>query len=207
MVLGRGFHNPRQDFASSFLFWGIMKVVLYARVSSQDQRTDTQLIPLRDYCGRMNYEITREYVDHGFSGKDNNRPAFEELLAEMRAGKVECVICYKLDRVGRSLKHLLNLFEEFKNRGVDFISISQNINTKTPEGRMFLKMLMILAEYERELIVARTMDGLARALRQGKRLGRPQGSKDKGQRTKSGYFLRYTKTKKPSPLKLEAFQA
>ncbi|MDD4910495.1 MAG: recombinase family protein [Candidatus Omnitrophica bacterium] len=182
-----------------------MKVGIYARVSSSDQRTDTQIIPLKDYCTRMNYQITREYVDHGFSGKDNNRPAFEELLGDIRAGKIDCVVCYKLDRVGRSLKHLLNLFEEFKNRGVHFISLSQNINTSTPEGRMFLKMLMVLAEYERELIVSRTMDGLARALRQGKRLGRPAGSKDKGQRTKSGYFLRYVKDKKSSPQKLGVF--
>lgn len=182
-----------------------MKVGIYARVSSQDQRTETQTIPLKDYCGRMNYEVHREYIDHGFSGKDNNRPAFEELLADIRSGKINCVICYKLDRVGRSLKHLLNLFEEFKNRGVHFISLSQNINTNTPEGRMFLKMLMVLSEFERELIVARTRDGLARALRQGKRLGRPAGSKDRGQRSKSGYFLRYTKTKKSSPQKLGVF--
>ncbi len=182
-----------------------MKVGIYARVSSQDQRTDTQLVPLKDYCCRMGYEVAREYVDHGFSGKDNNRPAFEELLADMRAGVIDCVVCYKLDRVGRSLKHLLNLFEEFKNRGVHFVSISQNINTHTPEGRMFLKMLMVLSEYERELIVSRTKDGLARALRQGKRLGRPAGSKDRGQRSRSGYFLRYTKTKKSSPQKMGVF--
>lgn len=170
-----------------------MKVGIYARVSSQDQRTDTQIIPLKDFCGRMNYEIKREYIDHGFSGKDNNRPAFEQLLADIRAGNIDCVVCYKLDRVGRSLKHLLNLFEEFKNRGVHFISLSQNINTNTPEGRMFLKMLMVLAEYERELIVSRTKDGLIRALKQGKSLGRPKGSKDKKRRRKSGYFNRWLK--------------
>jgi site-specific DNA recombinase len=153
----------------------------------------------------MNYEVRREYVDHGFSGKDNNRPAFEELLADMRAGKINCIVCYKLDRIGRSLKHLINLFEEFQNRRVNFISLSQNINTSTPEGRMFLRMLMVLAEFERELIVSRTRDGLARALRQGKRLGRPAGSKDRGQRTRAGYFLRYAKNKKPTPQKMDVF--
>ena len=111
----------------------------------------------------------------------------------MRAGRLESVICYKLDRIGRSLKHLLNLFEEFSNRNIGFVSLSQNIDTNTPEGRMFLKMLMVLAEYERELIVARTCDGLKRAVRQGKRLGRPYGSKDKKRRKRSGYLLRWSR--------------
>lgn len=177
-----------------------MKVALYARVSSSDQRTDTQIIPLQDYCKRMGYEIIEEYIDNGFSGKDDKRPAFEKLLSDMRNGRFESIICYKLDRIGRSLKHLLNLFEELGNRKIGFVSLSQNIDTNTPEGRMFLKMLMVLAEYERELIVARTKDGLSRALRQGKKLGRPKGQGDKRPRVRAGYYLRYMKTKKSSPL-------
>jgi len=172
---------------------GGMKVCIYARVSSSDQSTDTQLEALRDYCSRMEYEIVDEYIDNGYSGKDDRRPDFERLLADMRAGKLESIICYKLDRIGRSLKHLLNLFEEFTNRKIGFISLSQNIDTNTPEGRLFLKMLMVLAEYERELIVARTNDGLKRAVKQGKRLGRPNGSKDKKRRKKSGYLRRWGK--------------
>ena len=179
-----------------------MNVGVYARVSSSDQTTENQLIPLRDYCQRMKYFVVSEYVDNGFSGKDNKRPAFEGLLSDIREGKLDCVVCYKLDRIGRSLKHLLNLFEEFKNRNIQFVSLSQNINTTTAEGRMFLKMLMVLAEYERELIVARTMDGLARARKQGKKLGRPKGKRDRRPRSKSGYYLRYSKAKKPSPLKM-----
>ena len=171
------------------------KVAIYARVSNSDQIIETQLIPLREYCRRAGYEVIKEYIDHGFSGKDNKRPAFEQLLGDIRQGKVNCVVCYKLDRVGRSLKHLLNLFEEFSNRKVSFVSLSQNIDTNTAEGRMFLNMLMVLAEYERELIVARTLDGLERAKKQGKRLGRPAGKKDSRPRAKSGYYLRYTKNK------------
>ncbi len=176
-----------------------MKVGIYARVSTSDQIIETQLIPLREYCQRHKYEIHQEYIDQGFSGKDIKRPAFEELLHDMRQGKLQAVICYKLDRVGRSLKHLINLFEEFTNRGIGFVSLSQNIDTNTPEGRMFLKMLMVLAEYERELIVSRTMDGLSRALKQGKKLGRPKGKGDSKPRSKSGYYLRYAKHKKSSP--------
>ena len=169
-----------------------MKVGIYARVSNPDQKIDTQLLNLRDYCRRMDYEIVNEYVDDGFSGKSDKRPAFECLLADMRANKLDCIVCYKLDRIGRSLKHLLNLFEEFNNRKVGFVSLSQNIDTNTPEGRMFLRMLMVLAEYERELIVSRTKDGLKRAVKQGKTLGRPKGSKDKKRRRKSGYLRRWS---------------
>jgi len=75
-------------------------------------------------------------------------------------------------------------------------SLSQNIDTTTPEGRMFLKMLMVLAEYEREIIVSRTYDGLARARKQGKKLGRPKGSKDRRPRPKSGYHLRWARNGK-----------
>ena len=167
------------------------QVALYARVSSNDQNVATQLLPLRDYCQRMGYGVVGEYTDVGFSGKTDSRPAFERLLADMRAGKFAVVICAKLDRIGRSVKHLLNLFEEFSHRKVGFISLSQNIDTTTPEGRMFLKMLMVLAEYERELIVSRTEEGLRRAVRQGKRLGRPPGRKDAQPRKRSGYWLRY----------------
>ena len=84
------------------------KVGVYARISSNDQNVDTQLLPLRDYCHNMGYEIMNEYVDNGFSGKDNRRPQFEQLLMDIRANRLDCIVCYKLDRIGRSLKHLLN---------------------------------------------------------------------------------------------------
>jgi len=168
------------------------KVALYVRVSMADQNIETQKMALEDYCKRMNYEITDNYQDNGFSGKNDNRPNFERLLADVRANKVDCVLVYKLDRIGRSLKHLLNLFEEFKNLGVEFISLTQNINTNTPEGKMFWQMLGVFAEYEREMIVARTKSGLDRARKQGKTLGRPNGSKDKKRRRLSGYLRRWS---------------
>lgn len=167
------------------------QVVLYARTSTADQTTETQLVALKDYCARMKYTIKAEYVDNGFSGKDTSRPAFERLLGDIRANRIHCIVVYKLDRIGRSLQNLLNLFEEFKNRGIEFISISQNISTTTPEGKMFWQMLGVFAEYERELIVSRTKAGLHRAVRQGKTLGRPKGSKDARKRKISGYHLRW----------------
>lgn len=177
-----------------------MRVATYARVSMRDQDIETQRAALSGYCERMGYTVVETYEDEGFSGKTDKRPDFERLLADMRQGGLDAIIVYKLDRIGRSVVHLLNLFEEFSNRKIGFVSISQNIDTTTPEGRMFLKMLMVLAEYERELIVSRTMDGLARAKRQGKRLGRPKGSKDSSPRRKSGYHIRWAGNgKKSSP--------
>jgi len=172
-----------------------LKIGLYARVSKQDQNLQTQLVALKDYCQRENLEIIKEYLDNGISGATDNRPAFNQMLEDMRTGKINCIVVYKLDRIGRSLQHLLNLFEEFKNRGIEFISLTQNINTNTPEGKMFLRMLMVLAEYERELIVARVNGGLDRARAEGKTLGRPQGAKDTKKRRRSGYFLRWQREK------------
>jgi len=172
-----------------------LNIGLYCRVSKNEQNINTQLVALRDYCQRNNYKIVEEYLDNGFSGAKDSRPAFDKLLADMRGNQINCVLVYKIDRIGRSLQHLLNLFEEFKNRGVEFISLTQNINTSTPEGKMFLRMLMVLAEYERELIVCRINSGLARAIAEGKILGRPNGSKDKKRRKRSGYLLRWQNNK------------
>lgn len=171
-----------------------LKIGLYARVSKSGQHLETQMMELRDYCQRNNYEIIEEYLDNGISGAKDNRPAFNKMLDDMRNRKINCILTYKLDRIGRSLQHLLNLFEEFQNRGIEFISLTQNINTSTPEGKMFLRMLMVLAEYERELIVSRINSGLDRARKEGKTLGRPNGSKDKKRRKRSGYLLRWHKS-------------
>jgi len=168
-------------------------IVIYCRTSLAEQNTETQRMALIDYCKRMNYQITDQYIDNGWSGKDQNRPQFERLLTDVRANKVGVVMVTRLDRVGRSLQHLISLFAEFKNKGIEFVSLSENINTQTPEGKMFWQLLGVFAEYERELIVSRTKAGLERAKREGKRLGRPKGSKDSKARRKSGYYVRWTK--------------
>ena len=115
----------------------------------------------------------------------------------MRNKKFDCIIVYKLDRIGRSLAHLIKLFEEFRTKGINFISVTQNINTTTPEGRMFLHLLMVLAEYERELTINRINSGLDRAKAKGIKLGRPFGSHDKKRRRTSGYVQRWIKQSTP----------
>ncbi len=151
------------------------KVGIYARISTKTkQDINTQIIPIREYVIRNKLEVFKEYVDIGESGSKEKRPSFNELVEDMRKGKISTIIVYKLDRIGRSLQHLLKLFEEIDKKGIDFISITQNIDTTTSEGRMFLKILMVIAEYERELIVDRVNAGISRAKKQNKKLGRPK---------------------------------
>lgn len=163
-----------------------MKAGIYYRVSTRDkQDIGMQKLACRDYCERENIGIIREYSDIGVSGKKEQRPAFDELLLDLRHRMFDCIIVYKLDRIGRSLAHLIKLFEEFTKHKVKFISVTQNFNTTTPEGKLMLRMLMILAEYERELTVSRIKDGLKNAKNVGKR------GKDKKKRRKSGYYQRW----------------
>ena len=131
------------------------------------------------------------------SGSKDSRPDFDLMLKDMREGLFDTIIVYKLDRIGRSTSHLLKLFEEFEKKNIKFISVTQNINTDTPEGKLMLRMLMILAEYERELTISRINDGLARAREQGSVLGRPKGSTDKKRRRTSGYVNRWLKQSTP----------
>lgn len=157
-----------------------------------DQNSESQLLALRQYCERMEYKIVDRYVDNGFSGKSTQRPEFERLLGDVRANRVDCIAVYKIDRFGRSLYHLLNLLEEFRNRKVDFVSITQPIDTTTAAGKMFWQILGVFAEFERTLIVERTNAGLARARKEGKTLGRPKGKGDSQPRRRSGYIKRWT---------------
>ncbi len=174
-----------------------MRAGIYYRISTADKQSlDMQVKAVRDYCEREGLEIFKEYSDIGQSGKKESRPEFDLMLQDMRDKLFDCVVVYKLDRIGRSLSHLVKLFEEFRKKNINFISITQAINTTTPEGRMFLHILMVLAEYERELTVARINDGLKKAKSNGKKLGRPKGSGDKGRRRKSGYLMRWISERK-----------
>ncbi len=131
------------------------------------------------YCEYSTHEVYKTYKDIAESGKKESRPAFDEMLIDMRKGKFKGVVVYKLDRMGRSLPHLISLFEEFTKRNIEFISVTQNIDSSTPEGKMFMRIMMIMSEYERELTVNRVNDGIARARREGKTLGRPKVKVDK----------------------------
>jgi len=170
-----------------------VRASIYSRVSTKDQNVETQLLQLKDYCGKNSFEVYKEYNDIGVSGSKNSRPQLDQMLKDIRQGMFDIVIIYKLDRLGRSLKHLLDMLSEFRNKKIRLISVSDNIDTKddNPMSRAFWQMLGVFAEFERELIRERVLAGLARAKKEGKRLGRPKGVKDKKKRSVSGYHLRY----------------
>ena len=179
-----------------------MKAAIYYRISTADKQSlDMQVKAVRDYCEREGIEIFKEYSDIGQSGKKESRPEFDLMLQDMRDKLFDCVIVYKLDRIGRSLSHLVKLFEEFEKKNIKFISATQTFNTTTPEGKLMLRMMMILAEYERELTISRINDGLKKAKFDGKKLGRPKGAGDKKRRRKSGYLMRWISKRKEEDVK------
>ena len=180
-----------------------MQAVIYGRVSTKDQNIESQLLSVRNYCVKNNINLYREYVDEGVSGSKNSRPQLNSMLQHMRDGSFDTILVYKLDRLGRSLKHLLDLLFEFRNRKIRLISVTDNIDTAndSPMNRAFWQLLGVFAELEREMIRERVNDGLEAARKNGKRLGRPRGSKDRRKRSVSGYLLRYVgKTKEKRKL-------
>lgn len=137
------------------------------------QRAKGQLLELRQYAAARGWTITQEYVDRGVSGTQDSRPALDELMADARRRKFEAVLVWRFDRFARSTKHLISALEEFQAVGVDFISLTEAIDTSTPMGKMVFTILGAVAELERSLLVERIHMGLARAEKEGKRFGRP----------------------------------
>ena len=149
---------------------------LYMRVSTKGhgQTTDTQALALREYAERRGFEIASEYRDEGISGSKDSRPALDRLMKDARTRKFDVVIVARFDRFARSVSHLLRALEEFSHLGVDFVSLSESIDTSTPMGKMIFTGLGAVAELERNLIKERVHMGISRARKQGKRLGRPK---------------------------------
>lgn len=186
-----------------------MKVALYARVSKLDQHPENQEVELRQYAKTHNFEIVDVYEDR-ISGAKSTRPGLDRLMQDARAGKFKTVICWKIDRLGRSVPHMVQVIQEWRNLGIDLIITTLGFDTSTPTGKLVLGVLMQIAEFERELIRERILLGLERKKReyakQGKKLGRPKGAHDKKRRTTSGYVLRWAnKNKKTTPGKSRVF--
>jgi DNA invertase Pin-like site-specific DNA recombinase len=152
------------------------RVALYARVSTtQGQDVGLQLDELREAAARRGWSVVREYVDEGVSGARSSRPALDRLLEEAQAGKFELVAIWKLDRLARSVTHLLNMTESFNQWGVGLISLRDaHVDTTTPTGRFTLQILGAVAELERSLIRERVIAGVQRARASGKHCGRPR---------------------------------
>lgn len=176
----------------------ITKVALYCRVSTTEQDTMNQEYRLVDYAKLKGWKYDL-YNETESSRK--TRPVKQELLQRLRKGDYDAIVVYKLDRYARSSSELILEVKELVEKGVAFISISENLDFSTASGKLHFQILCAFAEFERELIRERTLEGLRRTKLQGTSLGRPKGSRDKKPRPKSGYIIREAEKKKAADIK------
>jgi DNA invertase Pin-like site-specific DNA recombinase len=151
------------------------RVALYARVSTDGQTTDNQLNELRAIAQRHNCEIVEEFIDQGISGAKgrDKRPAFDRMCKAAVRKDFDLIAAWSVDRLGRSLQHLVTFLEELHAKDVGLYLHQQAVDTTIPAGRALFQMMGVFAEFERSMIHERVKAGLQRARRQGKRLGRP----------------------------------
>ena len=150
-----------------------MRAAIYARVSTLDQEPENQLAELRRYVEARGWTGV-EYVDKGVSGAKDRRPALDTLVTDARRRRFDVLVCWRLDRLGRNLRHLITLLDELQALGVAFVSLAEGIDATTPAGKLQMHILGAIAEFERERIRERVLAGLQRAKREGRRLGRPR---------------------------------
>ena len=149
-----------------------LRAAVYARVSTHDQEVENQLDELRRFVEARGWEA-REYVDEGVSGAVEQRPALDELVRDAKRRRFDVLVCWRLDRLGRSLKHLITLLDDLQALGVAFVSLAEGIDATTPAGKLQMHILDAISEFERARIAERVRAGLARVRREGRRLGRP----------------------------------
>jgi DNA invertase Pin-like site-specific DNA recombinase len=129
---------------------------------------------LREYCERRGWKVSGEYVDEGISGTKDSRPELNKLMADAHRRRFDAIVVWRFDRFARSVSHLLRALETFKALGIEFVSLSEQVDTSTPTGKMVFTVLGAVAELERCLIAERVKAGLRNARAKGKRLGRPR---------------------------------
>lgn len=170
-----------------------IRVATYSRVSTDHhgQNPQVQVEELRRYVAARGWGIANEIIDHGYSGGTDARPGLKELMGLVRSRQVDAVVVVKLDRLFRSLKHLVGTLEEFNALGVVFVATKDNVDYSTPAGRFFVQILGSLAEFEKELLRERTLMGLAHARANGKILGRPKKRDDEAIRALRGQGLSF----------------
>lgn len=152
------------------------RVGIYLRVSTNDQTTDNQLLDLRRVADQRGWQIVQDYADQGISGSTgrDKRPAFDRMCTDAAKGRLDIVAAWSIDRIGRSLKHLVTFMSELKEFGCGLYLHQQNVDSSTAAGRAMLSMCGVFAEFERSIIVDRVNAGIARARSEGKILGRPK---------------------------------
>jgi DNA invertase Pin-like site-specific DNA recombinase len=151
-----------------------VRAAIYARVSTTaNQSVEMQLRDLRELAARRGLEIVEEYCDEGVSGSKDSRPGLNRLLADAEAGKFSVVLVWKLDRLGRSLIHLVRLMENFQRLGIELVSFSEGLDFTTTTGKLLYQIISAFAEFERDCIRERVRAGMRNAKAKGKRIGRP----------------------------------
>jgi DNA invertase Pin-like site-specific DNA recombinase len=158
----------------------VLRAAIYARVSTMNNGQDPtmQTRELREYCDRRGWNVVAEFVDIGISGAKDGRPQLDRLMADARRRKFDLVAVWRFDRFARSVRHLLRALDEFQALRIDFVSLSESVDTSTPAGRMVFTVLGAVAELERSLIAERVRAGLRNARARGVRLGRPKALGD-----------------------------
>jgi DNA invertase Pin-like site-specific DNA recombinase len=151
-----------------------MRAAIYTRVSTLDQHTENQLPDLEQFAAARGWTIVQTYTDHGISGSKERRPGLDALIRDARRRRFDALIVWRLDRLGRSLRHLVTLLDELQHLGIAFVALNQAIDTTTPAGRLQMHLLAAFAEYERASIQERVRAGLARVRAKGQTLGRPR---------------------------------
>ncbi len=156
------------------------RVAIYARVSTGNQHCGNQLDELRVIADRMNYTIVAEFVDNGISGMKTrqNRPELDQLMKSATQRKFDMVMCWSIDRLGRSLQNLVEMLNELQALKIDLFFLQQGMDTSTPSGRMIFSVFGAIGEFERNLIRERVIAGQKRAVANGVKIGRPSKMND-----------------------------
>jgi DNA invertase Pin-like site-specific DNA recombinase len=149
-----------------------MRVAIYARVSTNEQSADLQLDELREYVQRRGWSSVAEFIDQGVSGTRDSRPALDRMAKAAKMREFDCLVVWKLDRLGRSLRHLVNVIADLESLGIAFVSLKDSIDLSTPSGRLMFGVIAAMAQFERDLIRERVVAGLAAARRRGRVGGR-----------------------------------
>jgi len=156
------------------------RIALYARVSTDKQTCENQLQELRTIAERMNYTIVAEFIDNGISGMKTrqNRPALDQLMKSATQRRFDMVMCWSIDRLGRSLQNLVEILNELQALKIDLFFLQQGMDTSTPSGRMIFSVFGAIGEFERNLIRERVIAGQKRAVANGVKMGRPSKMND-----------------------------
>ena len=151
----------------------VRKVAIYTRVSTLDQTIDNQLIELRDHCSKMGYEVVKIYEDEVSGAKSREkRPAYSKLIKDAFLKKFDIIIGWDVSRFGRSMKEFVHFLSDMDDKGIGVVAVKNGLDTNSSSGRMMMKLIGVLEEWNREMLVERTNAGLARTVANGTKLGR-----------------------------------